>query len=462
MNNMKKSIKRVFWLTVGLFLLLIFFLTKTVYWDSSFITTNSYNPRLNYNEGILKRGDIKSIDGSKLATSERLGNKYVRKYVYGETSVTITGYTAMGKTGLEAAENFQLIKLHHEILQRLKNIFTGAELVGNHIVTSIEMKIQQKVVDLLGTQKGAIVVVEPSTGRILAMASSPSFDPNSVAEKWDYLRENESSPLVNRATQGLYPPGSTFKVITALAAIENLSDWQTFTYECKGEADFENKVIHCFDGKAHGTVDMKLALAASCNCYFAEIGKQIGSQKIKDVAERFHFNQNIPFILAQSDSSIALNLNTTESELVETSIGQGKTTVTPLFMAMIAASIANDGIMMQPYLVDHIEYNNGKTGKISIPKKIDTVMTPQEAEIITQMMIEVVNSGTGTPAKVSGIEVAGKTGTAENETGEDHSWFIGFAPAEQPKIAFAIVLENAGGKRSAASVAGKLIKSSLQ
>lgn len=460
-NNMKKSIKRVFWLTLCLFLLLIGSLLKTAFWDSDSIVTNSYNPRLNYDEEKIRRGEIKDINGAILAVSEPTESTFIRNYVYGAEAAHVTGYTGIGKTGLEAAENFQLIKLHNEIWQRIKNITTGSELHGNNIVSTIDIAVQQKANELLGKQKGAVVVMEPSTGRILAMASSPNFDPNTVVQNWDELRQAESSPLVNRAAHGLYPPGSTFKIVTALAAIKYFEGYQDFTYECTGEASFEGKVIHCFDEKAHGSVNLETALAESCNTYFAELGKKIGAQKLRETADSLYFNQSVPFMFSLSTSNVVLSSGASESELVETAIGQGRTTVTPLFMAMIASAIANDGILMKPYLVDHIEYYNGKKGKTYLPEKLSIIMSPGEAELLTQMMIGVVNNGTGKLAQLSNIQSAGKTGTAENETGEDHSWYIGFAPADQPKIAVAVVLENAGGKRSAAQVAGKIMNTVL-
>ncbi len=461
MNSMKRSIKRIFWLIFLLFVLAILYMIKITVFDSNSIISNSYNPRLNYTDDSVKRGDIRDINGNVMAYSEKNGEStYVREYVYGEDAAHVTGYTGIGKSGLESAENFELQKLHNEFYQRIRSILTKDELIGNSVVTTINMDIQKKASELLGNQKGAVVVMEPSTGRILAMVSYPDFSPNTIVENWNTLREGEDSPLINRAVQGLYPPGSTFKIITALSAMENVPDVESFTYTCTGEAEFQGKVIHCFDGKAHGEVNLNSAMAVSCNCYFAELSKKIGPVNLKETTDRLHFSDTIPFALGYSTGSFALNKNSTESELVETAIGQGRTLINPLYMAMLTSAVANDGMMMKPYIIDHIEYYNGGSGKITVPQKMDQVMTKEEADRITVMMEAVVNEGTGTAANISGYQAAGKTGTAENPNGADHSWFIGFAPSDDPKVAVAVVLENSDYKK-AAPIAGKLMSAVL-
>lgn len=462
MNHMKRSIKRIFWLISLMFFTILCTLGKITFLDRSSLITNGYNPRLNYSDNSIQRGDIKDINGQVIATSEKGSDgKYVRKYPRSRMAAHITGYSSVGKTGIEAAENFELEKIHSEFVQRLNHILNGTEVHGNNVVLTIDMDIQSVAGDLLGDNKGAIVVMEPSTGKVLALQAYPDFDPNTVKENWDNLRENEDSPLVNRATQGLYPPGSTFKIVTAAAAMEGVADWNTFTYNCKGEADFEGKIIHCYKSTAHGTVDINQAMAVSCNCFFAEMGKKIGAVKLKEAAERLYFNKPYSFLLNYSQSSVALTADSTESELVETSIGQGKTLVTPLYMAMLTSSVANGGVMMQPYIVDHVQYYNQTTSRVTVPKKIDTVFTIEETAKLKEMMIEVVKSGTGKSAQISGVTVAGKTGTAENATGKDHSWFIGFAPVENPKVAVAVISENADNGIKAASAAGKIIKAVL-
>ena len=242
--------------------------------------------------------------------------------------------------------------------------------------------------------------------------------------------------------------------------MEHLSNWQNFTVECTGDRDFEDKVIHCYNNRAHGTVDMKGALAASCNCYFAALAEEIGAGNLAKTMRQVGMDTASHFELETSPNSIYLEKGATESELVETAIGQGRTGVTPLYMAMLASAIANDGMMMQPYIVDHVVYPDGTEAKHTVPEKLMDICSAEEAAILKDMMTEVITSGTGSAAAVSGVTVAGKTGTAENATGYDHSWFIGFAPAENPKVAVAVLIENSN-YGSATPIAGKMIRAAL-
>ena len=461
MNNMKRSVRRVFWLLALCFFLLLGYLGKLVLVDRDEISGNAYNSRLRYVDETIRRGDILDREGELLATSTLQNDgTYSREYPRARMAAHITGYSSVAKSGVEAAENFTLMALKNEFFQRVSSIIKGTELMGNSVALTVDMDIQSTAGNLLGSAKGAIVVMEPSTGRVLALQAYPDFNPNTVANQWEILRDHADSPLVNRATQGIYPPGSTFKTVTALAAMEHLSGWQNFTVECTGEADFEDKVIHCYNNKAHGTVDMKAAMAASCNCYFAALAEQIGAGDLAKTMRQVGMDKVSHFELETSRNNIFLEKGATESELVETAIGQGRTGVTPLYMAMLASAIANEGLMMQPYIVDHVVYPDGGIGKQQVPEKLMEICSADEAAVLKDMMTEVVTSGTGTAASVSGVTVAGKTGTAENATGNDHSWFIGFAPAEDPKVAVAVLIENSN-YGSATPIAGQMIRAAL-
>ena len=461
MNNMKRSVRRVFWLLALCFFLLLGYLGKLVLVDRDEISGNAYNSRLRYVDETIRRGDILDREGELLATSTLQNDgTYSREYPRARMAAHITGYSSVAKSGVEAAENFTLMALKNEFFQRVSSIIKGTELMGNSVALTVDMDIQSTAGNLLGSAKGAIVVMEPSTGRVLALQAYPDFNPNTVANQWEILRDHADSPLVNRATQGIYPPGSTFKTVTALAAMEHLSGWQNFTVECTGEAYFEDKVIHCYNNKAHGAVDMKAAMAASCNCYFAALAEQIGAGDLAKTMRQVGMDKVSHFELETSRNNIFLEKGATESELVETAIGQGRTGVTPLYMAMLASAIANEGLMMQPYIVDHVVYPDGGIGKQQVPEKLMEICSADEAAVLKDMMTEVVTSGTGTAAAVSGVTVAGKTGTAENATGNDHSWFIGFAPAEDPKVAVAVLIENSN-YGSATPIAGQMIRAAL-
>ena len=458
---MKDSIKKIFWLISILFFLIIIWLCKLTFVDREKIITNSYNPRLQYTDDNIKRGSIKDINGQIIAESKFENNRYIRYYPRSRMAAHITGYSYNGKTGIEASKNFELETIHNEFFQRISNAFTNSEVRGNDVILTIDMDIQSIAGNLLGSQKGAIVVMEPSTGKILAMQSYPDFNPNNIDKDWEELKISKESPLINRGTQGLYPPGSTFKLVTTIAAMEYLENWESFIYDCKGEANFEDKIIHCYNNKAHNAVDMKKAITYSCNCYFAEIGKILGNEKLRLIADKIMINSLINFELPTSQSSVVIDRNSSESELVETSIGQGKTVVTPLYMATLVSSIANNGVMKKPYIVDHIESYDGKIVDKTLSKTLTNVINSDKSKIIVDMMIDVVNTGTGKGAKLDKYQVAGKTGTAENSEGKSHSWFVGFAPANNPQVAIAVLLENVGNNKQAAPIAGKIIKTVL-
>lgn len=459
MNEMKKSIKRIFWLLCLLFFCIIGQIGKLVFLDKEEISTNAYNPRLTYTDNKIARGRILDNYGNVLAESKKVEETYQRVYPYGAATSHITGYTTVGKTGLEAVENFELQSIHHEVLQRISNVFSNGEVRGNDIVLTLDIDVQLLADELLNGQKGAAVVMEPFSGKIIAMASRPSFNPESVAEEWETIKADSDSPLLNRASQGLYPPGSIFKMLTSIAIMRVDPSWDTFSYRCTGKTVVNGNTIHCYNKKAHGKEDMYRAFALSCNSFFAERGVTAGGEALRTVADQFLFNQPIPFSLETNQSSFPLDGSADTVEVAHTAIGQGRIGVSPLHMAVITAAIANKGPIMAPYLIDHVRYGDtGQSIKTTIPQKLGDGLTAQEAEVLTDMMMKVVSEGTGKAAAVKGVTVAGKSGTAENAGGADHSWFVAFAPADNPKVVVSVVLENASKGKSAAPIAGKLIQ----
>lgn len=463
MEEIQKNLRRMFWLFFAMFAVVALYLMKLVVADASAIAANSYNKRLGATDGTIRRGFIYDRNNNILAQSiPNYGGGFSREYLYDNAFANIVGYTAHGKTGIEQYYNFELERLNWEVVQRIANVVGGDELTGNSVVTTLDLGLQQLACKKLEGARGAIVVLEPSTGKILAMASSPSFDPNTVNINWEKLINNENSPLINRGTQGLYPPGSTFKIITAAAAIELDPELVHFEYECTGKSTFDGNVIHCSNSKAHGKVDMRKAVAVSCNTYFATLGEKIGAQSITAMAESFYFNKSYGYTLEYNYGKFSLPAEPTLSELVQTSIGQGKTLATPMNMALVISAVGNGGQAMTPYVVNSICGSGGNVLKKFYPQALGQSIKPETAELLNGMLIEVVESGTGKPSAVKGVQVAGKTGTAQNESGKDHSWYVAYAPAEKPTVAVAIILEQTGGGTKATAMAKEILEYAIK
>lgn len=486
---MKGAIRKVFWLYALLFVMLVIYLLKISIYDSNSFVANAYNPRLSQGQEGIKRGSILDSNGDIIAESvKQPDGSYERVYHNSEAYAHTVGYMVKGKAGVENKYNFRLEDISFELFQRIGGLF-GSEVKGNDIVLTIDNRLQEIAYDYLEGERGAIVALEPSTGKILTMVSNPTFDSNSIGIDWDKLKnDDENSPLLNRATQGLYPPGSTFKIITSAAGYENNPKSLDLEMYCEGEKKFGNSIMHCYDNRAHGNEDLTKAFAKSCNTYFSTLGDNLGGEILRKTAESFGFNNELNFPLEYKKSSFVLDNNSSLSEIVETSIGQGKTLVTPLFMAMITSAVANNGLMMNPYIVDHSETPWGGIRNKAIPSAYKQVISPDTAYKLKDLMTEVVNRGTATDAafSVSGkikdsvssdsavsggsvngrfsgpITVAGKTGTAENSSGDDHAWFVAFAPAEEPQIAVAVVFENAGKGSKAIPAARDIMKEYIE
>ena len=298
------------------------------------------------------------------------------------------------------------------------------------------------------------------------MVSKPDFDPNTVASSWKSLSsgDNSSSVLLNRATQGLYPPGSTFKMVTALSYLQNggkMSD----TFSCSGALSNNGYTIHCYGGEVHGQQDLTQAFGNSCNVAFATAGLSLEKGELKETAERLLFNRELPTTLSNvKKSSFTLDGVEDKALVMQTSIGQGNTLVTPLHMAVIASAAANNGTVKTVHDIDHIENDNGNLVKSFDHKNSETIMTKEEAKRLRIMMRYVVTNGTGRRLNVSKYRAYGKTGTAEYSSNkrQSHSWFVGFAKKGKKKIAVAVVMEGAGsGSAYAVPLAGRMFDTYL-
>ncbi|MDR2750219.1 MAG: hypothetical protein LBC41_06125 [Clostridiales bacterium] len=458
MNEMRKNTRQVFWLLFLLFALLSAYLAKFLAVDAPAISTSSLNPRLLIDRTAIDRGDILSADGAFLAYSEN-GERH---YPLEEAAAHITGYADYQRAGFAAVEakaNFRLQKASLEMVQRITGLFTQKKPKGDSVVLTVDSDLQTLAYEGLKGKKGAVVIVEPSTGKILAMVSAPSFDPNEASANWATLsKDADTSPLLNRAAQGLYPPGSIFKIATSVAILENIPEAKTTTVNCEGTQIFSSKKLSCFNKNVHGTVNLESAFAVSCNIYFASMGLKVGPTKLSETANKLMFNTAIPFDLDASISSFQLDKNSLERDILDSSIGQGKTMATPLHMALLASSVANGGIMMSPYIIDHYVSYNGQSHTKRMPSMLSTPFTQEESNVLSQMMKSAVDYGTATKAAVSGIDIAAKTGSAETSNNQTHGWLVAFGPYENPKWALCAIVENAGGSSAILPMCKKLIE----
>lgn len=435
--------------------------------QSQKVINNPYNKRQEVLAKKVQKGEIVSADGKTLAKTETddEGND-TRIYPYDDMFCHVVGRTENSMTGIEGKQCYPLLTSHANPLKQLTNTLRGEKSPGDTVVTTLNFDLQKAAYDALGSQKGAVVALEPSTGKVLAMVSKPAYNPNRVKQDWDELisDSNEASALVNRATQGLYPPGSTFKVLTAIEYImENPDSYQKFQYQCKGSDTFSGNVINCYDKEVHGTLNLKSALAKSCNGAFAKIGTTLDITSFRKLTEKFGFNKELPVDFEYNKSKFSLTKDSDMGELTQTVMGQGKTMITPLENVMITATIANQGKMMTPYVVDHVENDTGKVVTQYEPKSQGRIIDEAVAKKMNQLMKAVVTGGTGYSLSSLSYSVAGKTGSAEFDSeGTSHAWFIGYAPADNPKIAVSIVVEGAGtGSQYAVPIARRMFEAYL-
>ena len=465
-NARARSNRHILWLTYGiaaLFIAMAVYFGWFIQFKSENVIGSSYNARLDLLSDRVTRGSIMSNDKTVLAqTNIASDGSEKRYYPYDYLFVHSVGYSGKnGKTGLESLANFYLLSSHVNLIEKTINEFQGKKNLGDNVITTLDVDLQQTASDAIGKHRGAVIVMEPDTGKILTMVSQPNFNANLVDERWAELisPDNTKAQLVNRATQGLYPPGSTFKIITALEYIREY-DADSYSYHCTGSAYIQGGTsIPCFDNKAHGTENLKTAFANSCNSAFSTIGTQLNRSAFKNLCSTLMFNSNLPIGIEYNSSSFTLDDSSGISEAQETAIGQGKTMMTPIHNLMITAAIANDGVMMTPYLVDHVQTADKIIVEQTTPTALATVATADEAEQLTQYMRAVVTQGTGYALKNASYKAAGKTGSAQYDSSDNvHSWFVGFAPYDDPEVAICVILEGGyTGVRNASYVAKEVL-----
>ncbi|CAN5771803.1 penicillin-binding transpeptidase domain-containing protein [soil metagenome] len=455
------------------------------YWqvvEAQSLSTDPGNPLVQAAARNAPRGRILDVNGEVVAFNER-GSSGERLRLYPFPAMSpVLGYqsTRFGTSGLERAFDAELTGLEPlgpggDMMRKfLTDPYDPSDL---HL--SVDVRLQAAAAAALGGNRGSVVAIEPATGRVLALVSNPTFDANRLVDPaggaayLDSLRGDRSTPLLNRATQGRFVPGSVFKIVTAAAALGSgaIDPGTTYPTDVEYETGFRVEGFTINDSERSvqrdHPLDLYEATEVSSNIYFAHAALDTGADELLTWAQRFGFGSSLDFDLPTAASQVTggdgpLSGFTDRVELANAAYGQGETLVTPLQMAMVAASVANDGVLMRPRLVDRLESENGRVREVGA-SQVRTVMDPAEAEVITRAMVQAVEGEFGSVyaggAKVDGVTTAGKSGSAQlGETGRPHSWFIGFAPAEQPRIAIAVIAERAGfGSQVAVPIAGDLM-----
>ena len=412
------------------------------------LLSSAYNKRQDAQEERVIRGSIVSSDGAILAKTEVDGEANEKRvYPFENIFAHIVGYSTRGRSGLEAVLNKDLLSSHEAIIDQVQQDIKAEKKSGDTVITTLDTKMQRAAYDALGDYRGAIVVMEPSTGKILAMVSKPDFNPNNIAYNWEELvAEGNNSQLLNRATQGMYAPGSTFKVVTSLAYLKEHGNVNDFYFDCEGEITIEGHTVHCYNNNVHGGEDYFEAFAKSCNGAFAEIGADLGWNKMRATAEQVLFNETLPIPVPYYKSKFTLESGSGTPLVMQTAIGQGDTLTTPMHMAMITSAIANGGELMKPMVLEGVESAAGEHVKTYEPSSYKRLMTAEESQILKNLMSAVVTEGTASHLSERDYTVAGKTGTADHGDmqGAPHSWFIGFSNVENPDIAVSIIVEESG------------------
>ncbi|GAA3161195.1 D,D-transpeptidase PbpA [Planomonospora alba] len=446
------------------------------------IREDSRNERNFFERYQVQRGRITAGNKVLAESVETDDNtyKYERRYPEGKVYAPVTGFFAPeSEHAVEQAKNSLLDGSSADLLiRRSLDLFTGAQTKGANVEVTIDPKAQEAAYKALGAsgKKGALVAIEPKTGAILAMVSIPTYDPNELSRAnkkvvnnaYAKLEKDEDQPLVNRAINRTYPPGSTFKVVTMaayLAADDTLGPQSQV--DAPQVLDLPNTTADLpnYAGAACGSgrVTLSFALEKSCNTPFGKIAMELGYDALKEQADAFGIGESVEIPMEVSPSSIGPEEDA--AALAQASIGQRSNQMTPLQMAMVAAGIANNGVVMKPYLVEKVADAEGTEIEGADPEELSEAMSEENAAKLKEMMVNVVAKGTAGAAQIPGVTVAGKTGTAETSEGRDpHAWFISFAPAEDPKVAVALIVESgsAGSDASGGQTAAPIAKSVME
>lgn len=469
---MNTSLRRVATAIMALVVLLLANATLTQVFTADGLRADPRNQRVLLDEYSRQRGQI-TAGGQLLAYSTSTNGhfRFLRVYQNPEEYAPVTGFYSLqySSTGLEHAEGAILNGSDERLFgRRIADFFTGRDPRGGNVATTIKPPVQRAAWDAMqdgcgGPCRGAVVALEPSTGRILAMVSSPSYNPNLLAshdgntqsQAWQQLRDDPGSPLVNRAISETYPPGSTFKVITTAAALDGGATPATrVTAAARVPLPNTSVTLENYGGAPCGsgpTTTLREAFARSCNTAFVDLGIDIGADRLRTTAQSFGLDNPLPPIpMPVAESTVGPIAD--DAALGMTSIGQRDVAVTPLQNALVAATIANDGVTMQPYLVEDVRGPDLSNIATTAQHELRRAVSSQVATTLTDLMID-AEAGTQQTGAISGVQIASKTGTAEHGTDPrntpPHAWYIAFAPAEAPKVAVAVLVENGGDRLSA-------------
>ena len=460
---MNRQLKHVSIVVLLMFLALMTSTTIIQFFQAGSLSADPRNSRTLYDSFEVERGPI-LVDGQPIAASKPADDdyKFLRTYSNGPLYAPVTGFMPINgaPTGLERAMNDELSgTANSQFFDKLKAIVTGQKPAGAAVETTIDPAVQKAAWDALGDYTGAVIVTEPSTGKILGMVSKPSYDPNelsqhdtaAVTKKYESLLKADGDPLINRTINRLNPPGSVFKLVMVTAALESgkftpdstFPNPSTFTLPESTSVVINSGGGTCGPGK---TVTIATALRLSCNIPMAELGLKLGDDAIRATAEKFGFNMDYNVPLGVARSNYPDDPNAPQTAL--SAFGQGAVTATPLQIAMVSSAIANGGVVMKPNLVEEVLGPDLTPRQSFEPQEYNRVMSAETAATITRMMIDDVSApdGAASNARIDGVEVAGKTGTAEHGADDPYTlWFTGFAPANDPKYAITVLVENGGG-----------------
>jgi penicillin-binding protein A len=456
---LNRQIARLFVLFVVLFGVLI---GATSWWSvlrAKPLQDNPFNRRPLLEAQRIPRGLIFADDGTRLATNRHTGKnetlRYYRTYPPANLFSHAIGYAfiSRGSAGVEKSYNRELTGKQDEF-KSLIDQFGGGTKQGDDLHTTLDPRGQRAALTALGGQRGSIVALDPSSGAIRVMASVPDYDPNDIPARYAALNRDSSSPLFNRATQAGYPPGSTFKVVTAAAALDSGRYTPDSFISGRNNKIISGVPLQNSGGADYGTISLTDALTHSVNTVFGEVGEKLGKATMFRYMRRFGFGSKLGLdypaeeITPSGVFQGARVLGASDSvDIGRVAIGQERLKVTPLQMAMVASAVANGGKLMKPRLVDRVTSPDGAPRSRNRPSERATVMSRTAASQLAGMMSRVVGEGTGTAAALQGIDVAGKTGTAEVANGtSNQAWFIAFAPVRDPRVAIAVTVERTSGQ----------------